>query len=58
MAKAKLRTIFVKLMSEAGTGYFYMTKKNVKKFPEKMTFRKYDPVVRQHVLFTEAKKFK
>eukprot|EP00283_Hemiselmis_rufescens_P009689 CAMPEP_0173417996 /NCGR_PEP_ID=MMETSP1357-20121228/231_1 /TAXON_ID=77926 /ORGANISM="Hemiselmis rufescens, Strain PCC563" /LENGTH=58 /DNA_ID=CAMNT_0014380395 /DNA_START=55 /DNA_END=231 /DNA_ORIENTATION=+ len=58
MAKAKLKSIFVKLMSDAGTGFFYLTRKNPKSHPEKMILRKYDPVVRQHVLFTETKKFK
>lgn len=58
MAKAKLKSIFVKLMSEAGTGFFYVTRKNPKNVPEKLILRKYDPVVKQHVLFTETKKFK
>ena len=58
MAKGKLKSIFVKLMSGAGTGFFYVTRKNPKNVPERITLRKYDPVVRQHVLFTETKKFK
>ncbi|EKX38117.1 hypothetical protein GUITHDRAFT_77421 [Guillardia theta CCMP2712] len=55
---AKQKSILVKLMSQAGTGYFYLTRKNPRRTPEKFTFRKYDPVVKQHVLFTETKKFK
>ena len=35
-----------------------VTRKNPKTVPNKMVLRKYDPVVRQHVLFTETKKFK
>ena len=33
----------------------YVTKKNPRNTTEKMTFRKYDPVVRKHVEFKEAK---
>lgn len=40
MAKAKLKSIFVKLMSEAGTGFFYVTRKNPKTVPERMILRK------------------
>lgn len=51
------KTAFVKirLVSSADTGYFYVTKKNPRKKPEKLTLRKYDPVVRKHVEFKEAK---
>lgn len=45
----------IKLVSTAGTGYFYTTDKNKKTTPDKLEFKKYDPVVRQHVLFKEAK---
>lgn len=52
---AKQASILIKLVSTADTGYFYVTKKNPKNSTEKMTFRKYDPVVRKHVEFKEAK---
>ena len=52
---AKPATIQIKLESSAGTGYYYVTKKNPRNQTEKMEFRKYDPVVRKHVLFKEAK---
>lgn len=45
----------VKLLSTADTGYFYVTKKNVRQKPEKLELKKYDPVVRKHVLFRETK---
>ncbi|MDM7323280.1 MAG: 50S ribosomal protein L33 [Gammaproteobacteria bacterium] len=45
----------IKLVSSAGTGFYYTTTKNKRKTPDKMEFRKYDPVVRQHVIFKEAK---
>lgn len=45
----------VKLVSTAGTGYYYTTDKNKRNTPDKMQFNKYDPVVRKHVPFKEAK---
>lgn len=45
----------IKLVSTAGTGYFYTTSKNKKNTPEKMSFSKYDPVARKHVEFKEGK---
>jgi large subunit ribosomal protein L33 len=52
---AKQATILVKLVSTADTGYYYVTKKNPRSVTEKLEFRKYDPVVKQHVAFKEAK---
>jgi large subunit ribosomal protein L33 len=52
---AKPTTVKIKLVSSADTGFFYVTKKNPRNITEKMTFRKYDPVVRKHVEFKEAK---
>lgn len=45
----------IKLVSSAGTGFYYTTTKNKRNTPDKLEFRKYDPVVRQHVTFKEAK---
>lgn len=52
---AKPTTIKIRLNSTAGTGFFYVTKKNARTMTDKMTVRKYDPVVRQHVEFKEGK---
>ena len=52
MARNELRPI-VKLRSTAGTGYTYVTRKNRRNDPDRMTLRKYDPVTRQHVDFRE-----
>ena len=52
---AKPTTIKIKLVSSADTGFFYVTKKNPRTQTEKMTMKKYDPVVRKHVEFREAK---
>jgi len=54
-AMAKPATVKIKLVSTEGTGFYYVTKKNPRNITEKMTFRKYDPVVRKHVEFKEAK---
>jgi large subunit ribosomal protein L33 len=45
----------IKLVSTAGTGHFYTTTKNKRKTPDKLVFKKYDPVVRKHVEYKEAK---
>ncbi len=52
---AKPNNIKIKLVSTAGTGYFYVTKKNPRTITEKLTLRKYDPIARKHVEFKEAK---
>ena len=52
---AKPSSILIKLVSTADTGFYYVTKKNPRNLTEKMEKRKYDPVVRKHVLFKEAK---
>ena len=45
----------IKLVSSAGTGHFYTTTKNKRTMTEKMEIKKYDPVVRKHVIYKEAK---
>lgn len=45
----------IKLVSSAGTGHFYTTTKNKRTTPEKLELKKFDPVVRQHVIYKEAK---
>ena len=53
MAKSARENI--KLVSSAGTGHFYTTTKNKRTTPDKLEFRKYDPVVRKHVVYKESK---
>lgn len=55
MARGKGKTIAIKLLSSAGTGFFYTTRKNVTNTQHKMALVKFDPVVRQRVLFKEHK---
>ncbi len=53
MAKAIREKI--KLVSSAGTGHYYTTTKNRRTKPDKLELKKYDPVVRKHVAYKEAK---
>ncbi len=56
MAKAtRNRREKIKLVSSAGTGHFYTTTKNPRTMTNKLELKKYDPVVRRHVLYREAK---
>ena len=45
----------IKLVSSAGTGHYYTTSKNKKNMPDKMEIKKFDPVVRKHVIYKESK---
>lgn len=45
----------IKLVSSAGTGHYYTTDKNKRTTPDKIEMKKFDPVIRKHVLYTEAK---
>jgi large subunit ribosomal protein L33 len=52
MAKNQNRPV-IKLRSTAGTGHTYVTRKNRRNDPDRLTLRKYDPVARRHVLHRE-----
>eukprot|EP01042_Synura_sphagnicola_P028094 gene28094-36259_t len=41
MAKAKGKIIALKLLSTAGTGFFYVTTKNVRNVPQKLNLMKW-----------------
>ncbi|KKA44684.1 MULTISPECIES: 50S ribosomal protein L33 [Salinivibrio] len=45
----------IRLVSSAGTGHFYTTDKNKRNMPSKFEIKKFDPVVRKHVMYKEAK---
>lgn len=45
----------IKLESTANTGHFYTTTKNKRSVPEKLTIIKFDPKIRKHVQYKEAK---
>jgi large subunit ribosomal protein L33 len=52
---AKAISLKIKLVSSAGTGYYYVTKKNSRTQTEKLSMKKYDPIARKHVEFKESK---
>ena len=56
MAGNSKRTI-IQLESTAGTGYRYTTTKSKRLHPDRVEYKKYDPVVRKHVLFKETKQY-
>jgi large subunit ribosomal protein L33 len=45
----------IKLVSSADTGHFYTATKNKRLHPEKIEVKKFDPRVRKHVIYKEAK---
>lgn len=45
----------IRLVSSAGTGHFYTTSKNKRTMSGKMEIKKFDPVVRKHVIYKEGK---
>jgi large subunit ribosomal protein L33 len=45
----------IKLVSSAGTGHYYTTVKNKRNTTEKLELKKFDPVVRKHVVYRESK---
>jgi len=45
----------IKLVSSADTGHYYTTTKNKRTKPDKMEIKKFDPTIRKHVIYKEAK---
>ena len=54
MARNDIRPI-IKLKSTAGTGYTYVTRKNKRNNPDRITLKKFDPIARKHVEFREER---
>jgi large subunit ribosomal protein L33 len=54
MARNDLRPV-IKLRSTAGTGYTHVTRKNRHNDPDRLELRKYDPMMRRHVVFREER---
>ncbi|CAJ1957448.1 unnamed protein product [Sphenostylis stenocarpa] len=50
---SKKKSKVIRLVSTAGTGFFYAIKKSKKQ--EKLELKKYDPKVKRHVVFKESK---
>jgi large subunit ribosomal protein L33 len=56
-ARVLFRLVSTAINEKTGklTGFFYLFRRNPKKKKEKGKFRRYDPVVKKHVLFVEKK---
>ncbi|MBT3501806.1 MAG: 50S ribosomal protein L33 [Candidatus Marinimicrobia bacterium] len=54
MAGNSKRTI-IHIESTEGTGYRYTITKSKKLHPGRVEYKKFDPVIRKHVLFKETK---
>ncbi|XP_078398833.1 large ribosomal subunit protein bL33m [Cetorhinus maximus] len=55
-AKSKSKSILVRMVSAAGSGYCFNVKRS--RLREKIVLRKHDPIVNKHVLFFEKKKIR
>ncbi|XP_020648779.1 large ribosomal subunit protein bL33m [Pogona vitticeps] len=56
LAKAKSKYILVRMLSEAGTNYSFNRIRP--RVHDKLVLVRYDPFVKQHVLFKEHKKIR
>ena len=56
MAKKNTKRKLVGLVSDESGERTYYTIKNTQTTTEKLSLRKYDPVLRKHVTYTETKK--
>ena len=54
MAGNSKRSI-IQIESTEGTGYRYSITKNKRLHPDRVEYKKYDPVIRKHVIFKETK---
>ena len=52
---AKAASIKIKLVSTADTGFYYVTEKNSRTQTDKMKKKKYDPIAKKHVEYSESK---
>lgn len=56
MAKKGDKRKIIGLVSEESGHRIYYTVKNTQNTPEKLSLKKYDPVLHKHAVFTETKK--
>ena len=49
------KRVIIHLQSTEGSGYRYTITKNKRLHPDRMELRKYDPVLKRHVIFKETK---
>jgi large subunit ribosomal protein L33 len=55
VARSRDARPIVRLVSSARTGHTYVTTKSRRNDPDRLVLRKYDPAVRKHVEFREAR---
>ncbi len=53
MAKSKRKNI--KLISTSGSGHFYTSTKNFNNTKKKIILKKYDPIIKKHIIYKEYK---
>lgn len=53
--KSKGNRIYIELESTEGSGHRYNTVKNKKNNPSRIELRKYDPLLKKHVIYKETK---
>ena len=56
MVKKNTKRKLVGLVSELSGHRTYYTTKNTQNTPDKISIKKYDPIVRKHATYTETKK--
>ncbi|MAV69201.1 MAG: 50S ribosomal protein L33 [Candidatus Marinimicrobia bacterium] len=45
----------IQIESTAGTGYRYTITKSKKNHPERVEYKKFDPIIKKHTIFKETK---
>lgn len=52
---AKNNRINIKLISSENSGHYYTTTKNKRNNTDKLKLKKYDPILKKHVMYIERK---
>ncbi|WP_075433673.1 50S ribosomal protein L33 [Buchnera aphidicola] len=52
---AKKNRITIKLLSSSGSAHYYTTTKNKRNQTNKLKLKKYDPIIKKHVMYEEKK---
>ncbi len=52
---AKVNRIKIKLISTSGSKHFYTTTKNKLNTNKSLTLKKYDPIIKKHIIYIESK---
>ena len=49
------KRVIIQIESTAGTGYRYTITKSKKNHPERIEYKKFDPIIKKHTIFKETK---